>query len=461
MSDDTFLNRVERISKRPVTASGGPLLPDSKRTLPHPDRDGLVARVTGTGKVSWHFRTIDKKTGKYVYQKITDHKKDRFHEVIYAWENIRTAARQVADRDQSLSAVRTAEKKEVKAASARTKETLRNAYESYISTKRLADATLKSMKYSILSNAQDWLDKPIAAITAQSFEAKFKKIFERTPSVAHKFRRYLKAILRASEKRNPGLFPSGVPVTEKRELRGYDEPDRKSSRLAPIDFPALLTTITKASDYERHFILLMLLTGLRADAVRTLRYDNCNLQVKSSSWSKGEIQVYDATVKRNTKPLIVSNVVQAIILHRHGMYGEKSPWLFWHRTFGDVRHREDPENALKDHKRIFERLAMKNDEGERLTAHDLRRTFSWIGRIACRCDKLVVMSLMLHSLKNLDVSDGYVGLKDDDFKRETNTISEKIISWLQSTPVKITAELNPAETGTSANLTALLSPLGI
>lgn len=457
MSDDAFLSRVERISKRPVTASGAPLLPDSKRTLPHPERDGLVARITGTGKVSWHYRTIDKKTRKYVYQKIIDHNKDRFHEVVYAWENIRIAARQVAARDQSLSAVRTAEKKEVKAASARTKETLRSAYETYITTKRLSDATLTSMKYSILSNAKDWLDKPAAAITVQSFEAKFKKIFERTPSVAHKFRRYLKAILRASEKRNPGLFPNGVPVSDKTELRGYDEPDRKSSRLAPTDFPALLSAVSTASDYERHFILLMLLTGLRAEAVRTLRYDNCNLQIKASAWSKGEIQVYDATIKRSTKPLVVSSAVQAIIFHRHELHGDKSPWLFWHRTFGEIRHREDFEAPLKDHRRIFERLAMKNDEGERLTAHDLRRTFAWVGRIACRCDKLVVMSLMLHSLKNLDVSDGYVGLKDDDFRRETNTISGKMISWLQSTPEIITAELHPSEAGTSANLTALLS----
>jgi len=414
---------------------------DTSFTSIHDDvQKGLLCRVYRSGHAAYYCYIYDATVKKKTYEKIAD----------FDSLSVTKARRTVADRIEGV-ANKTADNESYlldkqqqtekrKSETKRSTITLRSAIESYIGTKGLADDSVRDYRNTLSStrNSADILDDPITSITPDWFKSRFKKIYDRSPAIAHKWRRYLNAVLTATNDSHPDLFTGKLPVASKRSLSNYKSPGRKSNRLEASHFPKLRAKLLEADDYDRDYLLIMLFTGMRSGAVMRLRYDMTCERKNKEEWQQGIISVYDATEKRPAVNLVVSDHVRQIIIKRQKKYGKVSPWLFWSRRF----HGKYPEKHCGDDRDVFERLGLNDNFDEQLSAHDLRRTNSYVARAILRIDPVIVARLHLQSINNMSVPDGYVSASDVDLRRETNRISGKIHDWMKSTPELIEKEVS-------------------
>jgi len=414
---------------------------DTSFTSIHDDvQKGLLCRVYKSGHAAYYCYIYDATVKKKTYEKIAD----------FNILSVTKARRAVADRIEGV-ANKTADnesyllekKRQTEKRKSETKRstiTLKSAIESYIATKGLADDSITDYRNTLSStrNSADILDEPVTNITPIWFKERFKKIYDRSPAIAHKWRRYLNAVLTAANDSHPDLFTGKLPVAKKRALSNYKSPGRKSNRLEASHFPELRTRLLKADDYDRDYLLIMLFTGMRSGAVMRLKYDMTCDRENQEEWKKGIISVYDATEKRPAVNLVVSDHVRQIIVERQKKYGKISPWLFWSRRYHGKHH----EKHCGDDRDVFERLGLDDNFGKQLSAHDLRRTNSYVARAILSIDSVIVAHLHLQSTNNMSVPDGYVSPANVDLRRETNRISEKIHGWMKSTPELIEQEIS-------------------
>ena len=404
---------------------------------------GLLVRVYKSGKAAYYAYLYDSVSRRKSYEKIAD----------YADLPLDKARRTVADRLQRVAHKAAdgesyVEEKQVKAAERkfeikRSRLTLRKAMETYIDTKGLSTSSVKDYRNTLSAerNSADVLDDPLSNLTLEWTAERFKTIYERSPAIAHKWRRYLHAVMSSTAEAHPDLFAGKLPIPRKRALRNFVAPGRKSNRLAGPFFPELRKRLLEADDYDRDYLLITLFTGMRSGAVMRLRYDMTINQRDQTKWREGVIYVYDATEDKPARELVISDAVRAIIVERQRKYGGVSPWLFWSRQYKG----KHPEKRCVDDRDIFARLDAPDNMGNRITAHDLRRTSSYIARAVLRVDPVIVARLHLQSTKNMPVPDGYVSPDDKDLRRETNRITEKIRTWMRSTPEEIEREIAGSE----------------
>lgn len=407
------------------------------------EQKGLLVRVYKSGKAVFYAYLYDPVSRKKSYEKIADyadHPLDKARRTVA--DRLQRVAHKAADGESYIEEkqVKVAERKiEVK----RSKLTLRKALEVYIATKGLSASSIKDYRNTLAAklNSADILDDPLSSLTLEWTAERFKTICDRSPSIAHKWRRYLHAVVSSTAEAHPDLFVGKLPIPRKRALRNFAEPGRKSNRLAGPFFPELRKRLLEADDYDRDYLLITLFTGMRSGAVMRLRYDMAVDQRDQSKWREGIINVYDATEDKPSRELVVSDAVRSIIVERQKKYGHVSPWLFWFRQ-SKGKH---PERCCKKDVDIFSRLDAPDNMGNRITAHDLRRTSSYIARAVLRVDPVIVARLHLQSVKNMPVADGYVSPDDNDLRREANRIAEKIRAWMRSTPEDIEREIAGAE----------------
>ena len=404
--------------------------------------DGLKLRVRRSGSAAWYCYLFDTIAGKKTYQKLGDYQSLSLSAA--RGEAIKRAQRvsMLAVDGVSYIAKLDDDKAERALDKRRNEKTLRRCLDDYVSDRAdLSDAAIKDYRLLITSkkNCPEILDQPVSQITKEWFFKRFAEIFVRGDTPAWRWRTAMLVILRHAEELEPNLFPDGFPILDKSKY-GIQDKRRKSDRIDLTHLPALRLRLRELDDYDRDFILIMLLSGMRAGAIKLLRYDmTCNRSdaVGRKKWEEhGMISVFAATQKRAPSDLVASDLLRGIIQARFVKYGHLSPWLFWSR-----RNNAKPEqfaNHSVDDRWIFDRLDLHRNTGNGLlSSHDLRRTFSYIARNVLRIDHVIVHDLMLHSKKHLSVADGYVSATPDDILRASNEISENIQKWMNSTPEEI------------------------
>lgn len=407
------------------------------------EQKGLLVRVYKSGRAAYYVYLYDPVSRRKSYEKIADYSDlalDKARRA--AADRLVRVAHKAAD-GESYVEEKQAKTAERKVETKRSRMTLRKALETYIETKGLSASSIKDYRNTLTAkvNSADVLDSPLAALTLEWTNERFKTIYERSPAIAHKWRRYLHAVMSATAEAHPDLFTGRLPIPRKRALRNFAAPGRKSNRLPAPFFPELRKRLLEADEYDRDYLLITLFTGMRSGAVMRLRYDMTCDQPDQEKWRNGIVYVYDATEDKPSRELVVSDAVRSIILERRKKYGSVSPWLFWSRQFKG----KHPEKRCSDDRDIFARLDAPDNVGARISAHDLRRTSSYIARAVLRVDPVIVARLHLQSTKNMPVPDGYVSPDDKDLRREANRIAEKIRTWMKSTPEEIEREIAGAE----------------
>lgn len=260
--------------------------------------------------------------------------------------------------------------------------TLRQALQQYLALKERKPATVKSYQQTIERNFADWLDKPLLAIDRQGVLKRYQEIKARVVSAkrnsstqfvnptgegeAQRAFRYLGAICNSFGNDvvggSPLLERNPVAVLKDKRVRQVLRPRQRflthSQRIELIDIASHCTHqewqgATKPEDAD--FIVLLLMTGLRVDELRTLKWSNVN-------FNEGTLKAVD-TKNHNEHLLPLTGSIGSVLSRRK--IGNKSPYVFP----SPLDH-----NRPASMSRVFDRVCA--DLGMTFTAHDLRRTFA-------------------------------------------------------------------------------------
>jgi integrase len=287
------------------------------------------------------------------------------------------------------------------------KKTLREFANEYIDPsnrtpdKRLKQTTVDNIRLHINVTFASWADKPLAAITRDKVREHFLQLSNRTPAQANQAYRVLRAIwneARNSTKQDDGvyLFPEN-PITDVLKSKNTTwNTVQPRSRKIPTDYGNgrdkvgavwnMLQELrrdpaqTKIGRGCADLVCFLLLTGARFLEGAALRWDHVDLENKS--WK------LDADQAKNgqgvTFPL--SNLAIQIIQERPRT---DSPYVFPGRS--GAGHVSDVRGIMAKVSEIA--------NVDKLSAHDLRRTFRSIAG-AAGIDFLTTKLLMNHVIND-------------------------------------------------------------
>ncbi len=265
------------------------------------------------------------------------------------------------------------------------KMTLREAREKYLALKSRKPATIKCLIQTTERNFQDWLDQPLNTISRDDVLARYKTIRERVTAgkrgkaqtfanapgegEAQKAFRYLRAICSSFGNDivggKPLLEGNPVEVLKDKKVRAVLKPRKRY--LKPTQIEELADVAMHSSHPEwkgatrpedADFVMLLLMSGLRVDELRTLKWANVDFR-------EGTMRAVD-TKNHNEHTLPLTGSISSI-LKRRVKRAKKSPFVF-----------PSPNNLQEcaSMSRVFERVC--SDVGFAFTAHDLRRTFATV-----------------------------------------------------------------------------------
>jgi len=356
---------------------------------------GLAVRVTSTGHKSYVVRFLNSETRKHEYVKLGDFS-------AFDIRKARELARIQLGTLQTTMALGLDPKRE-RQKTASKKITLQQALDRYIAErsdkkmqKHLSEAAQRDYRSCIQRHLKKYLNLPISELTKQEFLRIYQRIGEVKPATALKLGRYTRAVLNYTNLENDGSLFDKNPVTSALSGRLYGSVRKQTF----VQFERMKEFFTAAErlDVDDHdFIYIALFSGLRAGAIRTLKWENVDLANKV-------MYVFEAEMHEGTSALpICGRLVQLFEARKARI--DSDEWVFPGRDGGH----------LVEHKKIFDRLHFTaerqidgGDSGEQklITAHDLRRTFATVGA-AIGLGESIIGDLLLHKKSN-NVTAGYI-----------------------------------------------------
>jgi integrase len=254
---------------------------------------------------------------------------------------------------------------------------LQQALEEYLNLRELKPSTIKSYRQVVARSFSDWLDRPLRGITRQMVVKRYQEIQKgiakrmaqpekanpRGLAEAQKAMRYLSAIMNSYANDTIGgvpVLPDGNTVLVLKDKRArtklkarkrfLDANERETifEELSHTDHPEYKG---KLKPREADFVFLLMVTGLRLEEAKQLRWENITELTYTITDTKNEV---DHTLP--ITPTIAS------LLERNR---SESEWVF----------------PGRNNKAASMSSAVKNvslETGIQFSAHDLRRTAATI-----------------------------------------------------------------------------------
>lgn len=274
--------------------------------------------------------------------------------------------------------------------------TLRQCLEDYLRVhSKLSVNTKKQYQAEMNRHLGKWLDKPLRNIGRTDVAAKHRELTKKSPSVANRSMRVLRALFNFAhqeyeDEKGKGLFPDN-PVSRLSHQRLWNKIERRTGVIKPhqlkawLDSTERLPEFTKFGEIQRDYLQLVLFTGLRRTEALTLKWKNIDF--------KGRTLLVEKT--KNGKPhmLPLSDYVYKILAKR---YKSRINEYVFPSCYGKVHFIEPKKGILK----------VRELSGVSFTLHDLRRTFITIAE-SLDISSYAVKRLVNHSMAN-DVTAGYI-----------------------------------------------------
>jgi len=267
--------------------------------------------------------------------------------------------------------------KEGRAISDQLSITLRDAIEEYLNLRQLKSSTLKSYRQVTARAFHDWLDEPLRDITRQKIVKRYQEIQDgiarrkiqpekanpRGLAEAQKAMRYLSAIMNSYANDTIGgepVLPDGNTVLVLKDKRARVKLKSRNRFLGHNERSLIFEVISnsKHSEYkgaisqqQGDFIFLLLITGMRFDEARLLRWENISEDIYTIKDTKNS--------RDHTLPQ-TSSVRKLFNRNR-----TDSSWVFPGREGNPASMSSAVKNVSKE-------------SGVHFTAHDLRRTAATI-----------------------------------------------------------------------------------
>lgn len=165
---------------------------------------------------------------------------------------------------------------------AREATTLQSTLDAYIrartNNKKLGDRAAQDYRDIMRIHASDWLPLPLHKITTRDFEERFIKMSDK-PYAANKFTRIVRQLYKYAQKHDPAVRSPALVVDY--------HPEHKRTPKTGGDWAAHWNNILALDNIvRRNAWLLLWLTGIRSTNLRTLTWDDVNLQMRTVHLSK-------------------------------------------------------------------------------------------------------------------------------------------------------------------------------
>jgi len=334
------------------------------------------------------------------------------------------------------------EERKVKQLEAARNITLQQALDECLALKDYKPKSRQDMISMFQRNFSDWMAKPIRSITREDVLRRFAEIKTRVANrsnntqkkradlglptrryksadgqgEAQKAFRYLQTVINSFMNDEIGGEPilraNPCNVLKDKKVRSVlkprdsflDESPRADllECLAKVTHPEYTGQITHS---DADFVLLLLLTGLRVDEAKTLRWSNINFK---EGWFRAE-----NTKNHTDHTLPMTTSTERLFKSRSKLIGESSEWVF-----------PSPQDSSKhaSMSRTVQRVV--DESGVAFTPHDLRRT---VATIASELGyDLVKISAVLNHAKS-GVTAGYVQGTVGSLKRTLEDIERMVL----------------------------------
>lgn len=274
------------------------------------------------------------------------------------------------------------------------KVTLKQISDAYIRDRPLKESSAEEIKRHVATTLEPWKDKPIASITRPMVTSRFnhlkaKGVSGRGPAPAHAAQAMI--ILRALVNYAIREYrkPDGAPIIVDNPVHvmhgKMPTPKPRTSRIPDKKVGAVWNDLQaqRAAATTREvlnsvdLVTLLLLTGMRLNEGRSLRWDQVSLD-QEDPW----IHLPDPK-NGNEVWLPLSTQARELLATRQRVKG--SPYVF--PSWSKSGHIQTPRDTLNK---------VSNVSGVKITAHDLRRSFTTIGVAHCGIDVLKVELLTNH-----------------------------------------------------------------
>lgn len=342
---------------------------------------GFAVRVTKAGAKSYIAEGRIKGSGKSRRVTIGAHGK-------WTCEEARKEARErLREMDQGVDPQEAKQREKILGV------TLREVMQGYLKDHALRPTTKADIEKHVTRNLAAWADKPAASITRQMVASRFREMSERGPGQANLAFRYLRALLNYARERyrtpsdepilpeNPVAVLSGMKVWNKEKARNDHIPTHKLgdawALLGELGDPSMYSPVARTTT---DIVIFLLLTGARWSEAAELTWDRVN---HIEGW-------WHLPNPKNHNPvtLPLSNEACTMLAARHD---KESKFVFPARG-NKSRHVSDARGVMKKLKEVV--------EVERLTPHDLRRTFTRTAR-QCGIEFVDVELLTNHVPKSI------------------------------------------------------------
>ena len=289
--------------------------------------------------------------------------------------------------------------------------TLRSTLESYLAARKdLRPASIRAYRISVENYLTNWLDLPLAEITSEAVETRHRAIAAEVErggnykgtTTANFAMRALRVLWNFQADRVPSLPPNPV-----RRLRRqwFSEP-RRERYVRPDELPKFYQAICALPNpIARDYLLLVLFTGLRLNELRTLRWQDIDLNERV-------IRIPAAHTKAGRKlDLPMSDFVRDLLVARRaiGNAGFVFPGP------GETGHLMDA---------LYQLSLVADACGIRVSTHDLRRTYITVAE-SCDISPLALKALVNHSMGR-DVTAGYVQISVERLREPTQRVANKL-----------------------------------
>ena len=283
--------------------------------------------------------------------------------------------------------------------------TLQQAFGDYLKfrstgARPLKPRTIQSYTGDMARSFSDWMDRPVASITADDVKRRHAKRSEVAPARADGAMRVLRAVLRwAADQADQPI--ERIPTTKLRTQ--WNKPARRTAHLTAAQMPAYFKALADHGSTGR-CLQLLLLTGCRSMEIRALRRDQVDLVAATIT----------VTENKASRPvtLPLSGLAMQVVQAQLASLPRAGKWLF--------PQNRDARKPLAD-PRATHRIACKAAGADPMDVHALRRTFA---TAANRFGGMyTVKSLLNHAINQNDVTAGYVQTDMTEMRRVADAVA--------------------------------------
>jgi len=240
--------------------------------------------------------------------------------------------------------------------------TLLEAFEDYLQTRKgLKEATVEDYRRSINGAFVHWQNKPLTQITKDMVQLRHKDLGKRSKARANNAMRVLRAVFNHAISRYEDNYGQQVimnnPVDRLSQLQAWYKVDERQTFIKPDQLQHWFTaTMQLNNKTTRHYLLLLLFTGLRRSEASKLEWHDIDFENRTLT--------VEETKNHQQHVLPLSDYLYDLLSKRHAANSHASPFVF--PSDSERGYLVEPRTAVK---RVSEL------SGVTFTLHDLRRTF--------------------------------------------------------------------------------------